>query len=79
MIFNKLKNQLSQQMEKKASWEDVANTYDVPFFKGKTSKQISMLVSTWKKRGLPAKVELWIVKKKSVYLDSDLDTSHVDW
>ena len=62
MIFHKLKNQLSKQMQKKATWEEVAKYYNIPYFKNKNSKQISMLLSQWNKRGLPAKVKLWILE-----------------
>ncbi len=62
MIFHKLKNQLSKQMQKKATWEEVAKHYSIPYFKDKNSKQISMLLSQWNKRGLPAKVKLWILE-----------------
>jgi len=62
MIFFELKTKLSEQQNKKATWEEVAFFYQIPFFEDKTSKQISMLLSTWKKRGTPARVELWIIK-----------------
>ena len=67
MIFYKLKNQLSQQMQKKASWEDVAKHYDIPHFKNKDSRQISMLVSQWSKRGIPTKVHLWLIHNNFAY------------
>lgn len=60
--FHKLKNDLSKQMEKKATWKDVADHHNIPFFKHMNSKQISMRVSLYKSQGLPAKVKLWILQ-----------------
>ena len=62
MYFIELKKKLSLINEKKATWLQVANFHDIPFFKDKTNRQISMLVSQWKNRGLPSKVKLWIIE-----------------
>ena len=56
--FIDLKNDLSKQLEKKATWKQVADHYDIPFFKKLNSRQISMIVSLYKLQGLPAKVKL---------------------
>ena len=61
-IFIDLKNDLSKQLEKKATWKQVADHYDIPFFKKLDSRQISMRVSLYKVQGIPAKVKLWILE-----------------
>ena len=61
-IFIELKNDLSKQMQKKATWKQVADHYDIPFFKKLDSRQISMRVSLYKVQGIPAKVKLWILE-----------------
>jgi hypothetical protein len=60
--FTELKNSLSKQLEKKATWKQVADHYNIPFFKHLNTKQISMRVSLYKVQGLPAKVKLWILE-----------------
>ncbi len=63
MIFHELKQKLSQQNGRKATWQEVAEHYKIPFFENKTNKQIIEVVSRWKARGLPTKVQLWIIQE----------------
>ena len=61
-IFNLMKDELSTVLEKKATWKEVADYYNIPFFKNLNTRQISMRVSLYKKQGTPAKVKLWMLQ-----------------
>ena len=61
-IFNLMKEELSKVLEKKATWKEVADYYQIPFFKDLNTRQISMRVSLYKKQGTPDKVKLWMLQ-----------------
>lgn len=64
MIFQELKKDLSTTLGRKATWEEVAKHYEIPFLKGKGSKEISRKVSGWSKKGIPPKIKLWFIENE---------------
>ena len=71
-FFHSLKDQLTQQKQKKATWEEVANyckkmNFDI--FKNKNSKAVCRKLNDYSSKGIPAKIQL-------LFLQSDFKPSN---
>jgi hypothetical protein len=64
-FFQSLKEQLTQQQEKKATWKEVAlycEKMKFDIFKNKDSRKVAMKVSEFKRSGIPSKVQLKFIQ-----------------
>ena len=60
-FFHSLKDQLTEQKQKKATWEEVAlycESMNFDIFKNKNSKAVCRKLNDYNSKGIPAKVKL---------------------